>query len=97
MSKLSQFQKICLLNLQLFAQKNEQYGNTIVETGVLGASVELVGAVARLKKMVLKSGDGGKSNREALIDIFMDIHNYANIALMMLEEDNFTGVENNDK
>lgn len=96
MARVERFKEICEMNATLFAQKNAQYGNTIVETGVLGASVELIGAVARLKKLVLKSGDGGKKNKEALVDILMDIHNYANIALMMLAEDNFTGRENND-
>jgi hypothetical protein len=87
-----QFEKACGSSQKLFAEKNEQYGDSITTTGVLGAGVELVGLAARVKKLVVKAGDGGEANRDALIDILKDIHNYANIALLMLAEDNWTGV-----
>jgi hypothetical protein len=86
------FEKACESGQKLFAEKNSQYGDSIVNTGVLGAGVELVGLAGRVKKLVIKSGDGGEASRDALIDILKDIHNYANIALLMLAEDNWTGV-----
>lgn len=86
-----QFQRACNSSQELFAEKNKQYGDSITTTGVLGAGVELVGLAARVKKLVVKAGDGGEANRDVLIDILKDIHNYANIALLMLAENNWTG------
>ena len=85
------FKRVCKSSLDLFVEKNEKYDDSITATGVLGASIELVGTVARLKKLVIRAQDAGASESEKLVDIFKDIHNYANIALMMLAEDNWRG------
>jgi hypothetical protein len=127
----NKFDKLCKRHRKLFRRKNTQYGNTIVTTGVLGATIELIGAVMRLPSLVLKdrgvsdqflqelkemrivwntadtrmlvllddiisryeNGEcHGAHNVEALKDIFGDIHNYANIAEMMLEDKNWDGI-----
>lgn len=92
-NELNHFANVCDTCQELFAEKNEQYGNTIVKTGVLGACVELIGAVARLPKMVLKDAMHGRGQAEKLRDVLMDIHNYASIAIMMLDDNNYEGVE----
>jgi hypothetical protein len=79
--------------LSLFVQKNEEYGDTIKKTGVLGASVELIGTCARLPKLVLRSASRGRDNDAALRNVFMDIANYAVIALIMMSENNWEGVD----
>jgi len=79
--------------LTLFVQKNSEYGDTIKRTGVLGASVELIGACARLPKLVLKSASHGRDNEKALKNVFMDIANYAIIALIMMSENNWDGID----
>lgn len=89
--RLDVFRKVCKAGEEIFVEKNDKYDDAIVSTGVLGASVELVGTVARLKKLVIKANDAGASHSTELVDIFKDIHNYANIALMMLSEDNWKG------
>lgn len=89
--RVETFTRVCASCEKLFEKKNEDYGDTIVATGVLGASVELIGTVARLRKMVLQAPDGGKATMSELADIFKDIHNYSNIALMMMNEDNWKG------
>lgn len=83
MTREEQFNTACEAGLSVFMQRNEEYGDAIKSTGVLGASVELIGNVARLKKLVLKDPEFGKGNREVLLEVLKDIHNYANIALMM--------------
>ncbi len=94
-SPITKFEKECAEGEEIFIVKNTEYGNTIVETGVLGACTELVGCVARLKKLVLKSGTGGKdANQIALRNALLDAHNYANIGLMMLDDKNYTGISN---
>ena len=91
-ARIIQFETLCDLHEEIFIRKNAEYGNAIVETGVLGASIELVGAIARLRQLILSPGDGGEhTDHESLRNIFTDIHNYANIARMMMDEDNWTG------
>lgn len=92
MGRIENFEQICIECEELFLKKNTQYGDSISEGGVLGAVVEFIGISARLRQMVIKSGDGGKSaDQKSLRDVLMDAHNYANIALMMQQEENFTG------
>lgn len=93
MDSLSHYLQVSKACAELFSRKNEEYGDTIHRTGVLGATVELIGVVARLRKLVLQSHDFGESKSDTLIDIFMDIHIYAGIALMMLDDKNFIGKE----
>jgi hypothetical protein len=94
MTRVEKIKNIDQKCLELFERKNKEYGNTIVETGVLGASVELIGGVARLKQLVLRNPTHGADKDAELINVLMDLHNYSNIALMMLQENNFSGAEN---
>ena len=84
------FALICEECGALFSVKNRQYGNAIEETGVLGAAVEIVGIAARLKQIVIR-GDGEEVQMDTLRDILMDLHNYATIAIMMLDDKNMRG------
>jgi hypothetical protein len=82
----------CDIARLVFADRNAKYGDAIVETGVLGACVELVGGVARLKELVIKAPDHGASVDDYVLrNVLIDIHNYANIALMMMDADNWSG------
>lgn len=85
------FEEECKDCQKLFKKKNEQYGNSIWKTGVLGAVVEIMGATARLPMMVLRRSDHGRDTFVKLVDVLMDIHNYATIALMMVHENNWEG------
>lgn len=87
-----QFTLICEDNQELFSLKNTQYGNAIEETGVLGATVEIIGVVARLRQLVLRAKDHGRSEREAIENVARDAHNYANILMLMLQTDNWEGI-----
>lgn len=88
---VAEFEELCKQNTDLFEDKNLEYGNAIVQTGVVGATVELIGAVARLKQLVLKAPDHGRTNVTSIINVARDAHNYANILLLMLDSDNWTG------
>jgi hypothetical protein len=87
------FETVCRDGQLLFARKNRQYGNAIRHTGVLGAVVEIIGAAARLPAMVLRNTTHGRDIQAKLIDVLLDIHNYASIAIMMLHDDNWEGEE----
>lgn len=85
------FAQQCAKSQTLFEEKNKAYGDTIWKTGVLGACVELIGAVARLPIMVVRNPTHGRDVKAKLIDVLRDILNYAAIALMMVEHDNWEG------
>lgn len=88
---LKRFKAQCAANTAVFRVKNAEYGNTIEATGVLGAVTELIGAAARLPKLVLRNRTHGRSALKALRNALLDIHNYANIALMMIDSGNWEG------
>ena len=76
---------------EIFERKNTEYGDSIRFGGMLAASYEIVGAAMRLPTLVFFAADHGRSNTKKLYDIFLDIMNYANIALQMMREENFEG------
>lgn len=90
--RMKQFDSIEERSRMLFAFKNRQYNDTIRLTGVLGASVELVGIAGRLMALVLKNPLHGKDiDTEVLTNTFIDALVYARIGLMMLEDKNWDG------
>jgi hypothetical protein len=89
--RLPVYDKACAASRAVFVERNQQYGDSISSTGVLGATVELIGNTARLKQLVLKAQDAGASNQDQIIEIAKDLHNYADILLMMIAEDNWKG------
>ena len=90
-ARVDSFQMACDAGLELFTKKNTEYGDAIRFGGVLGACYAIVGAAMRLPTLVFFSADHGRSRSEVLYDIFMDIHNYANIAMMLMKENNWLG------
>lgn len=76
---------------EIFERKNCEYGDSIRFGGMLAASYEIVGAAMRLPNLVFFAQDHGRGKADKLYDIFMDIMNYANIALQMLREENYEG------
>lgn len=81
----------CIAGTTLFERKNKEYGNAFTAFGVLGVTCEILGAAMRLPQLVLWTPDHGKFMKTVLIDIFTDIHNYANMALICMEDDNWDG------
>jgi hypothetical protein len=90
-ARLESFDLGCQVGREIFAEKNTEYGDSIRFGGVLAACYEIVGAAMRLPALIFFSADHGRSKTEALYNVFMDIHNYANIALMLMKEDNWEG------
>ena len=87
----SVFRSECEIGAQLFLEKNTAYGNAFEIYGLLGVVCEILGAVNRLPQMVLWTADHGKSQKEKIIDILTDVHNFANMALMLIDHDNWDG------
>lgn len=83
--------EICKECRAVLVKKNEQYGNSIEATGLLGAAVECVGMTARLVQLVLRDSRHGRQDPKAVHNAFLDIHNYSVIGLKMLDDGNFEG------
>ena len=85
------FQDACVQGQKLFHVKNLQYGDAIRFLGLIGVVCELIGAVMRLPQIVLRDPTYGRSHADKIKDILLDIHNYAAIGLILMEEDNYEG------
>ncbi|MCG8620171.1 MAG: hypothetical protein MI802_28455 [Desulfobacterales bacterium] len=87
-----QFSRMCEEGTKIFRRKNRQYADAIATTGVLGASVEILGVASRLKPLVLHSPSHGRNEKAAILNVANDLHNFANILAMMVEDDNWEGI-----
>lgn len=90
-ARLKQFDKVCVAGRKIFVEKNAKYGDSFARTGVLGATVTMIGDVDRLRQMVLKSSDFGAGQQADVVAVLKDVHNYANMALLMIAEGNWDG------
>lgn len=93
MDRVEQFCDMCYRATNLFARKNREYGDAIVATGVMGAMVEVITVAARVQTM-LKNPENftiPDDFSNELWDKMLDLHNYANIVMMMIEDENWTG------
>jgi hypothetical protein len=86
-----QFADKCNEGNKVFHDRNRTYHDAIRRTGVLGAAVEIVGVSARLEPLVIQNKDLEHLDIEKLKNALVDLHNYANICLIMLEDKNWRG------
>jgi hypothetical protein len=80
---------------ELFLAKNEQYGDSISEFGMLGTVLNMRANSKRLRTMLLDRVRNPEKPIQgaALEDIGIDLLNYAAAFLIFLEENNLTGKE----
>jgi hypothetical protein len=90
-ARLESFDSACTAGKQIFSDKNTEYGDSIRFGGTLAAAYQIVGAAMRLPALMFTAADHGRSKSEILYDVLLDIHNYANIAIMMMKENNWEG------
>lgn len=83
--------EICEECRAVLVKKNEQYGNSIEATGLLGAVVECVGITARLVQLVIRNSKHGRQATAAIYNVLLDLHNYSTIAIDMLKKANWEG------
>lgn len=94
-TRLAQYDKFVAEARVLFATRNTEYGDAIVNWGVLGAVVELTTVAARLRQVMLHPDCVNSEERrmEVLHDKLRDGINFCLIGLMMLEDNNMQGKE----
>lgn len=84
MSRVEQMQKIQANALELFAKKNADYGDAFAKFGVIGVLMRIEDKIQR-SLSITKNGVT-LVNDEGIRDTLLDLHNYAAIALMLLDE-----------
>jgi len=70
--------------LQLFTKKNTDYGDAFARLGVIGVLMRIEDKIQR-SLSITKNGVN-LVNDEGIKDTLLDLHNYAAMGLMLLEE-----------
>jgi len=70
--------------LELFARKNADYGDAFAKYGIIGVLMRIEDKIQR-SLSITKNGVN-LVNDEGIKDTLLDLHNYAAMALMLLDE-----------
>ena len=70
--------------LELFARKNADYGNAFKTYGPVGVIVRIGDKIARLQ--TIEKNSIAMVDDEKMRDTLIDLHNYAAMAIMLLDE-----------
>lgn len=73
--------------INLFARKNRDYGDAFAEYGPVGVIVRMGDKIKRL--MSISSKGVTLVNTENLRDTLLDLHNYAAMAIMTIDDEDF--------
>ena len=84
MNRVEQMKEIQEKALQLFTKKNIDYGDAFAKYGVIGVLMRIEDKIQR-SLSITKNGVN-LVNSEKIRDTLIDLHNYAAMALMLLEE-----------
>ena len=84
MNRVDQMKKIQDDALELFSKKNADYGDAFAKFGTIGVLMRIEDKIQRALS-ITKNGVN-LVNDEGIKDTLLDLHNYAAMALMLLEE-----------
>jgi hypothetical protein len=70
--------------LELFTRKNKDYGDAFAKYGVIGVLMRIEDKIHR--SMSITKNGVNLVNDEGIRDTLIDLHNYAAMALMLLDE-----------
>ena len=84
MDRVEQLKQIQNEALELFIKKNADYGDAFAKFGVIGVLMRIEDKIQR-SMSITKSGVN-LINDEGIRDTLIDLHNYAAMALMLLDE-----------
>jgi hypothetical protein len=83
-NRVEQMKKVQQEGLELFIQKNKDYGDAFAKYGVVGVLMRMEDKLQR-GISITKNGVHLVS-QEGMRDTLIDLHNYAAMALMLLDE-----------
>jgi len=84
MDRVEQMKKIQKEGLELFTKKNADYGDAFAQYGTIGVLMRIEDKIQRSMSITKKGVN--LVNDEGLRDTLIDLHNYAAMALMLLDE-----------
>ena len=84
MDRLEQMKKIQTEALELFTKKNKDYGDAFAKFGVIGVLMRIEDKIQR--SLTITKNGVNLVNDEGIKDTLLDLHNYAAMALMLLDE-----------
>jgi hypothetical protein len=83
--RVSQMKAIQTEAMNLFVRKNADYGDAFAQYGVIGVLMRIEDKLKR--SMSITRTGVNLVNEEGLRDTLIDLHNYAAMALMLIDED----------
>ena len=83
-NRVEQMKQIQSSALELFTRKNSDYGDAFAKFGVIGVLMRIEDKIQR-SLSITKNGVN-LVNDESIRDTLLDLHNYAALALMLLDE-----------
>lgn len=86
MDRLQQLEKIQNECKQVFEKKNKDYGDAFSQHGTVGVLVRISDKMSRFTNISKKGLEISVSD-ETLKDTLMDLHNYAAMAIMCMEDE----------
>ena len=84
-NRVEQMQTIHGRSLEIFRKKNHDYGDAFAKFGIIGVLVRIEDKIQR-SISITKNGIQMVDD-ENIRDTLLDLHNYAAMALMLLDED----------
>jgi hypothetical protein len=84
MDRVEQMKKVQQEGLELFKQKNKDYGDAFATYGTVGVLVRMGDKISRLNH-VTRNGIN-LVEEEKIRDTLIDLHNYTAMAIMLLDE-----------
>jgi hypothetical protein len=85
MDRVAQLTEIQTRCKEIFTKKNKDYGDAFAQHGTVGVLVRISDKLSRFTN-ISKKGIEISVEDETLRDTLMDLHNYAAMAIMLLEE-----------
>lgn len=84
MNRLEQMREIQQQGYELFVKKNIDYGDSFAKYGVIGVLMRIEDKIQRA--MTITKNGVNLINDEGIKDTLLDLHNYAAMALILINE-----------
>ncbi len=86
MNRVEQLEKVQKEGLELFKKKNKDYGDAFAKFGAIGVIVRIEDKIQRLISISKNKINLIEIKEESLRDTLIDLHNYAGMAILLLDE-----------
>lgn len=84
MDRVDQMKKIQKEALELFTKKNKDYGDAFAKYGIIGVLIRIGDKIQR--SITISKNSVNLIEDENIKDTLLDLHNYAAMALLLLDE-----------